>query len=171
MRADYDAALKWTPAPAWADARLVRDGWAARAMPGLHLALVSGEPHRLRTALPVPQAGLWALEPAETVALRAAPDRFLVVSTKPLPIAPGWRDGLAVSDAGSAFAVFDLSGPAVRDVVAEAVSADLDASSPSAATLFAGVWCLLHRVAPDTARIVVEAPLAAYAWRWLELRV
>lgn len=172
MRADYDAAAKWTPVPAWADARLAREGWTARSVAGLFLVLVSGDLAALAKRLPMPEAGLWAVEPAATLGLRIARDRALLVSAAPLPLAPGWHAGesLAVSEASDAFAVFELAGPVMAAVAHEAVSADLDAGSPSAATLFAGVPAFLHRIAPDAARLVVECPMGAYVWRWLETR-
>lgn len=172
MRADYDAAAKWTPMPDWRDAVLRREGWQARPVPGLHLLLVSGDLAALADRLPLPEAGLWAAEPAPALRLRTAHDRALLVSHEPASLSPGWHaEGFAVSEASDALAVFEISGPAMSEVMREAVSADLDAGSPSAATLFAGVPAFLHRTVPDAARLYVESPLAAYVWRWLEMRV
>lgn len=172
MRADYDAAVKWTPTPDWREAALVHEGWSARPVAGLHLLVVSGDLAALESRLPLPEAGLWTIEPARALRLRTARDRALLVAESPLPLAPGWHcEGFAVSDASDAFAVFDLTGGAVAGLVREAVSADVEAGSPSAATLFAGVPAFLHRTDAETARLYVENPLGAYAWRWLETRV
>lgn len=172
MRADHDAAAKWPPFPDWQGAALAREGWSARPIPGLHLLLVSGDLGTLERRLPMPEAGLWTAEPAASLRLRTARDRALLVSATALPLAPGWHgEGFAVSDASDALAVFELSGPAMAALVREAVSADLEAGSPSSATLFAGVTAFLHRTVPDTARLYVESPLGAYVWRWLEMRV
>lgn len=173
MRADYDAAAKWTPFPQWEHARLERSGWRARVVSGLRQTLVSGDLAALRGAFPtpLPEVGLWAVEPAQTLVLRIARDRALVVSGSAVPLAPGWQAaGWAASPADAAFLVFELSGETLGQVVREAVSADLVAGSPSAATLFAGIPAFLYRTAPDTARLHVEAALAPFVWRWLALR-
>lgn len=172
MRADYDAAAKWTPFPQWEGARLQRRGWSARAVAGLRQTLVSGDLEGVRAALPgpLPEAGLWAVEPARTLLLRLARDRALIVSDAPIPLAPGWQAAGWAASPADAFLVFELSGENLIAPVREAVSAGLEAGSPSAAVLFAGVPAFLYRTAPDTARLHVEAPLAPFVWRWLDLR-
>ena len=66
--------------------------------------------------------------------------------------------------------MIDIDGPSMRDVLAEATSVDLDAGSPSASLLFAGVNAILYRMAEDRARLHVEAGFGPYLWRWLEER-
>ena len=66
--------------------------------------------------------------------------------------------------------MLEIDGAGLAALVAEATSADLDAGSPSAAIMFAGIPCLLYRTGQTTARLHVERPLATYVWHWLERR-
>lgn len=173
MRAGYDAATKWPKFPAWDGAGLERGNWRARAVLGLKQTLVSGDLAGARGKLPRPfaETGLWAVATGPDVIVRAARDRALLVSPDKIPLTPGWHgEGWAVSPADGGFAVFELSGIGVEELVREAVSADLGAASPSAASFFAGVACLLYRTAPEIALLHVETALGPFVWRWLEAR-
>lgn len=172
FRAGYDAAEKWTPYPDWSKAGIARDGWSARPVPMLSQVLVSGDISEARRihAPQAAEAGLWSIATGDPYLVRLARDRVLIVSSEPLAIPLGWNGGWAASPAGDAFFVVDIEGPSMRAVVAEATGADLDAGSPSAALLFAGVNTILYRMAEDRARIHVEAGFAPYLWRWLEER-
>ncbi|MEO3385420.1 hypothetical protein [Mesorhizobium sp. CAU 1741] len=161
----------WTPAPGLS-ARIERNDFSAGFVTGLQQVLISGDLDKAAAAI-APSArevGLWGLAEGTQTWVRFARDRALLVSTASLEIAPGWRDGYVATPCDDGYAVIDLSGPALPEVVAEATSADLEAGSPSAAILFAGVTALLYRSNPRTARLHVESPLAAYLWRWLEER-
>ena len=160
-----DPMAKWTPTPDWTRARLERPGWSAAPVLGLFQMRLSGD----LAAAPNP-VGFWGIASPQRAAVRIGRDRALLVSTTPLDIAPGWRDGFAASEASDAFGVLELAGAELRALVAEATAVDPEAGSPSAAILFAGVPALLYRVAEDRARLHVEAPLAPYLWRWLETR-
>jgi heterotetrameric sarcosine oxidase gamma subunit len=167
-----DPMAKWSPAPDWSTARLTRPDWRAAPVDGLHQTLLTGDlAAALATFDPRPASvGLWDVARAPA-AVRIARDRALVVSSQAPATAWGWRDeGWAASDASDAYIVLSLAGPALREIVAEATSADLDRGSRSAAIQFAGVAALLYRAAEDEARLHVEASWAAYVWRWLETR-
>lgn len=162
----------WTPPPDWADAVIERDGWSARRVPRIGQTLVSGDIAAAlsRLAPDAVVAGLWTPVRAEKYAVRIARDRAVLVTPDPIEIGPGWQHGFAVSAAGDLYAVFELGGRRLNEVVAEATSADLGSGSPSAATLFAGLWALLYRTDEGAARLHVEAPYAAALWTWLDTR-
>ena len=168
-----DPMAKWTPPPDWAHAQLIRGDWRARPVLGLTLTLIGGRVDRAIAALAPGDvsAGLWQVAAAAPYALRIGRDKALLVTEGERLERAGWRDeGWTASDASDAQVVFEIEGSATRAIVAEAVAADLDAGSPSAAVLFAGVPVFLHRAQAGAVRVHVEAPLGAYVWRWLEKR-
>lgn len=162
----------WNPQPDWGTARIERDGYSVRGIPGLGQTLVSGNlDAALADLMPgAPEIGLWSVVEAESFAVRIGRDRALLVSPAPLDIAPGWRNGYVATPCDDACAILEVSGTALREIVAEGTSVDIEAGSRSAAVLFAGVTVFLYRTGPETARLHVEAPLAAYLWAWLEGR-
>lgn len=169
--AGYDAADKWSPVPDWSTAVLDRDGWRARPRPGLFRLHLAGriEAAIAQLAPDAPLLGLWQIATHAPAVLRIARDRALIESRMPLPAIHGWNaDGWAATPADDAWMAFDIEGANLRALMAQALTADLEAGSPSAMVHFAGVPALLVRAAPDTARVTVEAGLAAYLWRWLE---
>lgn len=167
-----DRGTFWRPAPDRAAAGIEGDGFSARFVSGLGQTLVSGKLDAARAVLlpGAPEVGLWGIAPQDGYGVRIARDRALLVTPSPLTVEPGWRDGFAASPCDDAFAVIELSGDALPELVAEATSADLEAGSRSAAVLFAGLTVFLYRTAPATARLHVESPLAACLWTWLEER-
>lgn len=170
LKRGHDAAAGWTPPPDWRDAAIVRASWSARPAHGLGQMLLSGDLGAARAALApaAAEAGLWQVAGGDAL-VRIARDRALLVTARPLDAPAGWSPGgWAASPADDAWAVFELAGESARAVCAQATSADLEAGSPSAALLFAGVACLLYRIAPDIARLHVESGFAPYLWRWLE---
>lgn len=168
-----DPMAKWTPTADWSHAELIREHWRARPVLGLTQTLIGGRLDLALAAL-APGArfvGLWQFADVAPYALRIGRDKAQLVGGIAAVERSGWRDdGWTASAASDAQAVFEIEGAATRDIVAEAVAADLDAESPSAAVVFAGVPALLHRAASGAARLHVEASLAAYVWRWLETR-
>lgn len=162
----------WTPAPDRAVVRIEREGLSARFLSGLGQTLVSGDlDAALSTIAPgAPEFGLWGLADTESFSVRVARDRALLVTPAPLAVVSGWRDGFVATPCDDAFAVVEISGEGLLELVSEATSVSLDAGSRSAAVLFAGVTVFLYRSGPATARLHVEAPLAAYLWSWLEER-
>jgi len=167
-----DPMAKWTPVPDWSAARLTRPGWNAAYIAGLFQTLISGDLTAAFARLdPRPvSVGFWQIAHAPA-AIRIGRDRALLVGSQAFTVGWGWReDGWAATDASDAYGVLSLGGRALREIVSEATSADVDADSPSAAVQFAGVPALLYRVCADEARLHVEAALAPYVWRWLETR-
>lgn len=169
--AGYDAADKWSPVPDWSTAAIDRDGWTARPRPGLFRLHLAGQIDLAIAELAprAPMSGLWEIAAHDPAVLCIGRDRALIVSEKPLPAIHGWNvKGWAATPADDAWLAFDIEGPDLRTLMARAVTVDLETGSPSAMLNFAGVPALLVRTAPATARITVEAGLAAYVWRWLE---
>ena len=167
-----DRSKFWAASPDWATARIERDGWQARALLGLGQTLVSGRiAGAVETLAPgAPEVGLWGVVEANPYAVRIARDRALIVSAEPQAAEPGWRDGWAATPADDVYAVLEIGGEGLSALISEAMAADLDAGSPSAAVMFAGIPCLLYRTAPTTARLHIERPHATYIWHWLEGR-
>lgn len=168
----HDSATKWPAFPDWTDAVIQRDAWRARPIVGLSQVLVSGDygAALVDHAPGATEVGLWAVASTETVAARIARDRVLLVASNPLDLPSGWNGSWAASPAADAWFVADVDGPAMAEIIREGTAADLDASSPSAAILFAGVQAILYRRAERHARLHVEAAHGPYLWRWLEAR-
>jgi hypothetical protein len=167
-----DPMAKWTPVPDWSAARLTRPDWDAVHVAGQFQTLISGDLAAAFARLdPQPHSvGLWQIARGPA-AIRIGRDRALLVGSQAFASGWGWReDGWAASDASDAYCMLSLTGAALRSIIAEATSADIDAGSPSAAVQFAGVPALLYRLREDEARLHVEAALAPYVWRWLETR-
>ena len=160
----------WLPVPDWRTASLDGEGWRARRIPDVRQTLVSGDLGAARSVLApgLVEVGLWEIAESGAAVVRIARDRALIVSISSPPMAaPGWHDRFAVSPCDDLYAVLEISGASVADVVAEATAVDFTDGSRSAALLFAGVSCLLYRSGPQTARLHVESPFAAYIWTWL----
>lgn len=165
---------RWTPVPDWTAAAIEKADWSARAVEGLERVLVSGAiESAVREIAPgAGEAGLWQVTSGDPHVIRIARDRALVVSNRRLDVAEGWQAaGWAATMAGDAWLAIDIAGPAMADVIAEAVSADLNSGSPSASVRFAGLnGVLLVRADAERARLHVERATAPYLWRWLEMR-
>lgn len=159
----------WTPVPDWTGAVLEGDGWRARRVHGVSQTLVSGDLAAARAKLAPDggEVGLWGLAGDGTILVRIARDRALVVSPTAPGIVSGWHGSFVASPCDDAWAIIELAGSGIEAIVAEGTSAGLAAGSPSAAVLFAGLSCFLYRTAPQTARLHVESPYAAYIWTWL----
>lgn len=165
-----ERAPPWTPAPNWSSAAWSGEGFSARRVSGLTQILVSG---RLDLALAelapgAVEAGLWSVVSGDPYVVRLARDRALIVWASPTVVLAGWRDeGWAASPTSDATVVFDMEGPRLEDIVAEATSALIGPPSASASLFFVGAPAILYRTAALTARLHVEAALAPYVWQWL----
>jgi hypothetical protein len=169
--ASHDFAVKWTQVPEWRTASIGADGIGIHCVEGLHQILVSGKIARAVEALlpGVGTTGLWGIADEKGAWVRIGRDRALLVSGAARPVDPGWNsEGWCATQTSDAWRVFEIAGPRLKDFVRRAVSADFEAGSPSAAVLFAGLEALVYRVGQDRARLHVDAPLAAYVWRWME---
>lgn len=170
-----DPMAKWTPVPDWSTATISRDHWQARPILGLDIVMFAGDLGAALVTHAGGDAGLGFLgiaERADNYVIRIARDRALMVSARPIDIAVGWHEeGYALTHADSAYGIIEAAGSALDEIIAEGTAADPLSRSPSAATLFAGIPCLVIRTAPDVARLHMEAGHMAYVWRWLETRV
>ncbi|WP_224814258.1 hypothetical protein [Hasllibacter sp. MH4015] len=154
----------WTNRPLAVGQRIEAAGLVAERAAPEQACLVSGDLEAAIAALcaGAPFVGLDQDRP-ERAAIRIARDRVMLVGCE---AGAEWRDGYAISPATGLYARFDLSGPGVAAALAEGTSADLEAGSPSAAVLFAGLVCLLTRRG-ETAELWVEAAQATYMTSWL----
>lgn len=160
----------WRPVPDWCNVSLRGKGWSVSRIEGFGQTMLSGKIEAAVDELAhgAAEVGLWGLTDTDRVLVRIARDKALLVTPSPLEAGLGLRDEFVATPADDAWAVFELSGDTIADLVAQATSVDLDAGSRSASVLFAGVPALLYRTAKDVARIHVEASLATYLWTWLE---
>lgn len=167
-----DLAEKWPAAPDWQAAVLNLGGVIVKTVSGLNQSLVSGDLAAWADFSGIVGQGAGAndLVRGDRYALRVARDRMLVVSARPLTVAPGWhRQGFAVTNMDAALHVFDIAGPGVPRLLARATTAAPDANSTSAALLFAGVSVCVYRFEDaQHIRVHVDRGLAPYLWEWLE---
>jgi sarcosine oxidase gamma subunit len=162
----------WTTYPVWSEVAIEREGWQAKPLLGLHQLAINGDVRAACAAL-APEAsevGLWGRADVATCLVCLARDRALLVSPRQIETDGTWQAGWVASDCDDAFLVIELSGPRVTEIVAEGTSSPLDAGSPSASVLFAGVIVALYRIPDDRVRIHVPSDMAPYLWRWLETR-
>ncbi len=159
----------WAPARRAGDALMARPGFAVRARTGLGQTLISGDLEAALKALArgAPLLGLYATAPRGRHALRIGRDKALLVTSAPIAVAEGWRDGWCATAVDDGWVVVDVEGPGAGLVLMQGTSADLAAGSPSAAVLFAGRRCLLLG-AEKGFRLHVEAPWFDALMTWLD---
>lgn len=170
-----DPMAKWTPVPDWATATISCVHWQALPILGLDIVMLAGDMGAALAAHAGGTAGLGLLAIAErgdNYVIRIARDRALMVAARPFNIAYGWQPaGYSVTSADSAYGIIEMSGSALDEIISEGTATDPALQSRSAATLFAGIPCLVIRTAPDVARLHMEIGHMAYVWRWLKTRV
>jgi sarcosine oxidase gamma subunit len=158
----------------WAPARRTEGAWAGS--PRLQTrassrgqTLISGNLAAAIGGLApgAPMLGLYALVPEGPHALRIARDRALLVTPAPLGAADGWREGWCATSVDDGWAALDVAGPEAPLALSQGTSADLDAGSPSAAVLFAGLRCLIAKTEAGF-RVHVEAPYLEALLTWLD---
>jgi hypothetical protein len=172
--AAFNFADRWPVPPVWPQAVLGAPCIAMRALGGLHQILVSGRIDKAALSLcpGAVEVGLWGLAAADRILVRVARDRALIVAASPVTVSEGWNpEGWCATVMSDAYRIFEIGGPRLADLVGGAVSADFRKGSPSAAVQFANIEALLYRTGETRARLHVEAPLAPYAWRWMEEQV
>jgi hypothetical protein len=159
---------------AWAPARraegllIERPRLMARALPPRGHALISGDLAAAIAAIApgAPILGLYAPSPEGAHALSIARDRALLVTPAPLGAIDG-RDGWFATSVDDGWVAVDVEGPDAPSALAQGMSADLAAGSPSAAVLFAGLRCLLARTDAGF-RLHLEAPWLETLLAWLD---
>jgi heterotetrameric sarcosine oxidase gamma subunit len=171
-----DRAKFWSPVPDWPQARLEHPSLAVAASFAEAAWLVSGDlPAFLRR-----HGGLACIGPREICAavpcaLRLAPDRLLFVQAGGDGVpsgAFGWSDdGLAITDVSDGYVLFEITGPAARELVALGANYDFEGKAAgiaeSALMLFAGLKTAVARM-PAGWRLHVERPYATAMWEWLQ---
>ena len=167
----FDLARKWQPEPDWAEARLTGPNLQVRALGRVAQRLVSGDVEGFLARHDLGRdIGALGLALGDRYAVRVARDRLLTVGLSADELPDGWHDeGCAVSTVGAALHVFEASGAGVRDLLARAVTVDLDHPGPCAAMPFGGVMAVVYRHGDaGTLRIHVDRGLASYLWEWFE---
>ena len=159
----------WAPARRAGDVLIDKPRLHARAVEGLGRTLVSGDLDKAVAALApgAPMLGLYARAPEGAYALRIARDRTLLVTPTRLGAADGWRDGWCATPVDDGWATVEVAGPDAPLALMQGTSADLEAGSPSAAVMFAGLRCLLGRMEAGF-RLHLEAPWLEALLAWLE---
>lgn len=166
-----DRGLFWASEPDWLDVRLQRPGWLAQPIHGLGQMRLSGnlEPALAEFAPAAQSVGLWQIASELPICLRIGRDKALLVTPQPLVAPPAWSEqGFAASKADDAYRVIEISGPEIEELASELTMASLNAKSPSAATLVAGIPALLYRSSEKAMRIHIERAYAAHLWHFLE---
>jgi sarcosine oxidase gamma subunit len=161
--------MNWPPARPAEGTLIERARLAARALPRQGHTLISGDIAAAVAALApgAPVLGLYATAPGGAHALRIARDRALLVTPAPLGAADGWRDGWCATSVDDGWAAVDIAGADAPLALSQGTSADLEARSPSAAVLFAGLRCLLAR-SESGFRLYVERPWLEPLLTWLD---
>ena len=160
----------WAPAREPEGELVDKPRLAARAtLARLGRTLISGDLESAVAALAAgaPMLGLYAPAPAGAHALRIARDRALLVTPAPLGAADGWCAGFGATPVDDGWATVEVTGPDAALVLRQGTSVDLEAGSPSAAVLFAGLRCLLVR-SETGFRLHVEAPWLEALVAWLD---
>ncbi len=171
-----DRGLFWSPVPDWARADIQHQGLGVTARSVDVIWLVSGNLSAfLQRRSGLPFAGPRDICDSESYALRLAPDRLMFVgrdATMAHGEAFGWSDGgVAITDVSDGFILFDITGPAARDLMALAAAYDFEsvpaAPAESASMLIAGLKAAVSRRQSGW-RLHVERPYAPAMWRWLQ---
>jgi heterotetrameric sarcosine oxidase gamma subunit len=166
----------WSPVPDWRLAKLEHPGLAVAASAAETAWLVSGDlPEFLRR-----NGGLACIGPREICAavpyaLRLAPERLLFVhgGKDDVPNGTfGWSDdGFAITDVSDGHMLFDIAGPAARELMALGANYAFEGKpagiAESALMLFAGLKAAVART-PSGWRLHVERPYATAMWQWLQ---
>jgi heterotetrameric sarcosine oxidase gamma subunit len=127
---------------------------------------------RERHDVPLPPFGR-AIETDGEILLSVHPGRWLALSTRPDDVAtPAWAEEFTTRvDLGSAFAVFEIAGPAVREVRARGCRLDLEPDQfppgHAAATVIAQVSVILVAL-PSVMLLITPSSTARHMFEWLE---
>ena len=164
-----DVGQKWSPAGF--DPELSLPGLSVRKVPGLHLALVSGNTSACLARLGIagPPLGATALAEGDGFALAMARDRCLAVSATPFALEEGWHaEGYAFTEVTDGFTPLSVTGSALMPLLAHATTNDWDTPTRSAAISFAGLAAAaVFRGDKGGLWLFVETPQLPYLQRWL----
>lgn len=105
----------------------------------------------------------------QVCALGMGPGRWMFVGAEAEMLKSEFSGLASVSDHGDGYALFALSGPKVRDVLAKGVALDLDSFTPgdAALTSIAHIGAILWSEGDDQFTIGVFRSYAGSFWHWL----
>ncbi len=102
--------------------------------------------------------------------LGIGPGRWLFLGQPLEDLASSLQDAASLSDHSDGYALFEVWGPRVRDVLAKGVPLDLHPDSFSdhvAVTVVAHIGAILWRNGPDSFTLAVFRSYASSFWHWL----
>lgn len=102
-------------------------------------------------------------------ALGIGPGRWLFLGAALEDLNAAFAGLASLSDHGDGYAIFELSGPKVRAVLAKGVPLDLDVfgQDDAAVTVIAHIGAVVWRPGPDIFMIAVFRSFAESFWHWL----
>lgn len=161
--------MQWPPARGGAEPPFDRPRLRARRLNGLGQTLISGDLDAAvaKLAPAAPMLGLYALAPEGAHALRIGRTSAVLVTSAPLAVLDGWRDGWCATSVDDGWSAVEVSGEDAGNALMQATSANLASGSPSAAVMVFGLRGLLVRT-PAGFRVHVESPWLETLLAWLE---
>ena len=161
--------MQWPPARGGAEPPFDRPRLRARRLNGLGQTLISGDLDAAvaKLAPAAPMLGLYALAPEGAHALRIGRTSAVLVTSAPLAVLDGWRDGWCATSIDDGWSAVEVSGEDAGNALMQATSANLASGSPSAAVMVFGLRGLLVRT-PAGFRVHVESPWLETLLAWLE---
>jgi hypothetical protein len=160
--------MEWPPARGGAELLIDRQRLTARRLGGLGQTLISGDLDAAiaEIAPGAPMLGLFGFAPESAHALRIGRTSALLVTSTPISVAEGWREGWCATSVDEGWAAVEVSGEDASKAVMQTTSADLASGSLSAAAMIFGMRGLLARM-PSGFRVHVEAPWLETLLTWL----
>jgi heterotetrameric sarcosine oxidase gamma subunit len=170
-----DRSRFWSPVPVWPQTVIQHRDLSIAAVSLPAVWMVSGDLAKFLTQRGgLPCWGPRELCDAVTYALRLAPDRLLFVSDDEGALAHsafGWSDGMATTDVGDGFVLFDITGRAALELMQHGANYAFEGapagSAESAIMQFAGLKVAVARLRGGW-RLHVERPYATALWQWLQ---
>jgi len=161
--------MQWPPARGGAEPPFDRPRLRARRLNGLGQTLISGDLDAAvaKLAPAAPMLGLYALAPEGAHALRIGRTSAVLVTSAPLAVLDGWRDGWCATSVDDGWSAVEVSGEDAGNALMQATSANLASGSPSAAVMVFGLRGLLVRT-PAGFRVHVESLWLETLLAWLE---
>jgi sarcosine oxidase subunit gamma len=105
-------------------------------------------------------------------ALGIGPGRWLFLGAEMNALAASLGNFASLSDHGDGYAIFEISGPKVRQVLAKGVAVDLDPdifTDDVAVTVIAHIGAIVWRTGADQFAVAVFRSYAASFWHWLSI--
>lgn len=165
---------KWPAAIPSARPALIRDGISVQQVSVTRQTILSGgyEDCLKLSGLNIAFGGGSEKAVGETYALRQRRDRILLVNGPAM--ADGWHSeqNVAVSDMTAAYAIIELSGGRVEQLIATGTEFIGNGVSPSVSRLWHSFGVLLYRYGvEDTYRMHIRSAFLDSAWEMLERQI